>query len=338
MSILNSDFLALTLANESALASFQFDFPSGTGFVEDTGILRLEPVQNSDVSLVLSVGVHGNETGPIELVNDVVTSILEGELRLNIRLLVLIGNPVAANLGKRFCDVNLNRLFSGAWKKYEGFEAKRAQLLELAITRFFAMTEGKLGQTKLHYDLHTAIRGSVYEKFVVHPFVESETYSKEQLGFLAASGIHAVLLSHQATTTFSYYSHATHDAHAFTIELGKVYPFGQNDLSRFTELKESLLLLLQEETFAQAPISNMSVFTVLKALVKDDESYELKIAKDVENFTQFERGYVLAQSSKSQYQIEQTGDAIVFPNTQLPVGQRAGLMIRSIALDGAHLY
>jgi succinylglutamate desuccinylase len=338
MSILNNDFLALTLKNETTLAPFRFEFPTGTGYVEDTGILRLEPNKNSHVNLVLSVGIHGNETGPIELINELVTFILEGKVRLNIRLLVLIGNPVAANVGKRFCDVNLNRLFSGAWKNYKGFEAKRAQRLEQAVTDFYAETEGKSEQTKLHYDLHTAIRGSVYEKFVVHPFVQNNTYSEEQLGFLAASGIHAVLLSHQATTTFSYYSYAAHGAHTFTIELGKVYPFGKNDLSRFSELKESLLLLLQTEKFAQTAISNMSVFTVLKALVKDDESYVLNITEGVENFTQFEEGYVLAQSSKSQYQVEKTGDAIVFPNVQLPVGQRAGLMIRPIILDGSQLY
>ncbi|RUM51568.1 MAG: succinylglutamate desuccinylase, partial [Marinomonas sp.] len=37
---------------------------------------------------------------------------------------------------------------------------------------------------------------------------------------------------------------------------------------------------------------------------------------------------VLAESSLGQYVIEQEGDAIVFPNTQLPVGQRAGLVVR----------
>lgn len=337
MTILNNDFLALTLANQSAMAPFQFTFPSGTGFVEDTGILRLEPTQDASISLVLSVGVHGNETGPIELVNQLVTSILEGKVSLSVRLLVLIGNPVAANLATRFCDVNLNRLFSGAWQNYDGFEAKRAQRLEKAVSDFYAMDSKAATQTRLHYDLHTAIRGSMHEKFVVYPFVENAIYNQQQLAFLAASGIDAVLLSHQSTTTFSYYSYAEHGAHAFTVELGKVYRFGENDLSAFVNLEKSLVLLLEKGVLAQAPLSDMRIFTVLDSLIKDDDSYELSIANDVKNFTQFEKGYRLAYSQKSHYVIEQTGDAIVFPNTNLPVGQRAGLMVRPIPLEALQL-
>ena len=332
MTLLNKDFLALTLDNESGLLPFEISFPNGKGFVEDTGILRLEPNQKTSISLILPVGIHGNETGPIELVNQLVMSILEGQIPLNVRLLVIIGNPVAANRALRFCDVNLNRLFSGAWKNYEGFEADRAQRLERAVSDFYAKGNDQLNGLKLHYDLHTAIRGSVYEKFAVYPFIENKKYSQTQLEFLSASGIESVLLSHQPTTTFSYYSYAHHGAHAFTIELGKVYAFGENDLSRFSKLEESLVMLLSMGQLVHDVDLNIDVYSVLTALVKDDESYELNIADDVENFTQFDEGYVLAESKLSKYKVEKSGDAIVFPNTKLPVGQRAGLVLRKIQL------
>mgnify|MGYP000595575998 CR=1 FL=1 len=333
MTILNNDFLALTLANPKGMAPFQFTFPSGIGVVEDTGILRLEPNQTSRVSLVLSAGIHGNETGPMELLNGLVTDILTGKVVLSIRLLVIIGHPVAANAEKRFCDVNLNRLFNGAWQNSEGFEAQRAQRLEQAVSHFYSLSSGNSEQIRVHYDLHTAIRGSVHEKFAVHPFVNNALYNKQQLAFLAACGIEAVLLSHQPTTTFSFYSHVMHGAHAFTVELGKVYPFGKNDLSRFVELKKSLLLLLEQGHFAQSPLSELLVFAVQDALIKDDYSYQLNIANDASNFTQFDAGYPLAQSLKSTYRIKQTGDAIVFPNTNLPIGQRAGLVVRAVSID-----
>lgn len=337
MTILNNDFLALTLANQDGIAPFQFSFPGGVGYVEDAGILRLEPTQSSATHLVLSVGIHGNETGPIELVNQLVTAILKGAISLNIRLLVLIGNPVAANLAKRFCDVNLNRLFNGAWQEYDGFEAKRAQRLEQAICDFYSITEHKTDQIKLHYDLHTAIRGSVYEKFAVYPYVKNGVYNKEQLAFLAASGIDAVLLSHQPTTTFSYYSYAVHDAHAFTVELGKVYRFGENDLSRFADFGDSLTLLLEQGRLAQSSLATLCIFRVLDSLVKDDDSYELGIASDAKNFTALEAGYRIAHSDKGDYYIKQTGDAIVFPNIKLPVGQRAGLMVRPADMSDLQL-
>ncbi len=335
----DNDFLALTLKNPTALTPFEVAFSSGVGFIEETGILRLEPKQKSDINLVLSVGIHGNETGPIELVNQLVKAILEDRLVLNVRLLVIIGNPVSANIAERFCDVNLNRLFSGAWRNHEGIEVPRAQRLEQAVTSFF--NESPKGSQRLHYDLHTAIRGSEYEKFVVYPFIGDAAYDKEQLAFLAASGIDAVLLSHQPTTTFSYYSSAVHGAHGFTVELGKVYPFGENDLSRFDSIKHTLTSLISDGFFQSDAVQldnhPMKLFVVQDALLKDHEDYQLTISDDVKNFTEFEQGYELAHSSKSQYLVKATGDAIIFPNTNVPIGQRAGLVVRPITLNSLQL-
>ena len=342
MKIPNNDILALTLANPTHLDSFEFTFPNGVGFVEETGIFRFEPnslISSHPVSLVLSVGIHGNETGPIEMVNQLVKDILSGGLPLTIRLLVVIGNPVSANQATRFCEVNLNRLFNGAWQHYlndeEGGngqdEARRAKRLEQAVSDFYA--QDAHDTTRLHYDLHTAIRGSEYEKFAVHPFLKEPVYQYAQFGFLAASGIEAVLLSHQPTTTFSYYSYAAHGANSFTIELGKVHPFGENDLTRLDLIRQSLVSLLESAQLAQGDLSSIKVFAVQDALVKNADDYQLTIADDVKNFTDFSEGYELATSSKGGYRIAKTGDAIVFPNAGVPIGQRAGLVVRPIELN-----
>ncbi|GAB3489184.1 succinylglutamate desuccinylase [Marinomonas epiphytica] len=327
----NNDFLALTLANPEQLDAFDFAFDSGHAYVENTGIMRLEPSQKSEISLIVSVGVHGNETGPIELINRLLSSILEGQVPLKVRLLVLIGNPASALIAKRFCDVNLNRLFSGAWQNYEGPEADRAALLEDSVSRFFNADQGQAGR-RFHYDLHTAIRGSKHEKFVVYPYVESKEYSVEQLSFLAACEIDAVLLSHQATTTFSYYSHAHHNAHAFTVELGKVYKFGENDLSKFSAVEESLHSFISKGEIASANPEKLRLFRVKEALIKDSEDYQLHVSDQLENFTPFNKGDLLASSSLSQYCIEQSGDALIFPNAHVPVGQRTGLLVRPVLL------
>jgi len=341
--ISDNDILALTLSNPTHLDPFEFTFPGGVGFVVDTGIFRFEPMStrlsHDPVSLVLSVGIHGNETGPIELVNQLVKDILLGNLSLAIRLLVVIGNPVSANQATRFCEVNLNRLFNGAWQPYltnEGAglglnEARRAEQLEKAVSDFYG--QDSHGTLRLHYDLHTAIRGSKYEKFAVHPFLEEPLYQHAQFGFLVASGIEAVLLSHQPTTTFSYYSYAAHRANSFTIELGKVHPFGENDLSSFTQIQKALITLLENATLAQGDLSSIQVFAVQDALVKNADDYQLTIAEDEENFTDFEEGYELATSSAGGYRIAKTGDAIVFPNAGVPIGQRAGLVVRPIAIN-----
>lgn len=337
MRIPNSDFLSLTLENPETFVPTSFPISGAMVYIEETGILRLEPDSKSEVSLVLSVGIHGNETGPIELVNELLKAVLIGELELNIRLLIIIGNPVAANQGQRFCKVNLNRLFCSNWQHYDGYEARRAQRLEQAVSDFFANTLDSASHLRLHYDLHTAIRGSVYEKFAVYPYLEHPQYSAEQLGFLASCGIEAVLLSHQPTTTFSYYSYAEHGAYSFTIELGKVYSFGENDLSRFADLKKALIYLISQRKLLASDIESMCLFKVLDALEKDGEDYQLVFPESVKNFTAFEKGVILSHSSESEYRVKENGDAIVFPNEKVPLGQRTGLVVRPINLSDLSL-
>ena len=325
MSIPNNDLLAFTLANPSYDKTMMWSFRGGKAYLERSGVLRLEPEQAPKHSVVLSAGIHGNETAPIELVNALVQQILAGELELNVRLLVILGHPQAMIEGTRFCDVNLNRLFCGAWQRYEGMEVELAKQLEASVKRFF---DAHLVGEKFHYDLHTAIRGSEYEKFAVHPFTNGKSYSLAQFAFHAACGIEAVLLSHQPATTFSYHSYATHGAHAATVELGQVKPFGENDLTRLSAIRDSLVALLNKAELAEKSVEEMKLFEVIDVLTKDSEDYQLNIPSDLKNFTGFEAGFVLAESSLGQYVIEQEGDAIVFPNTQLPVGQRAGLVVR----------
>ncbi|RUM49001.1 MAG: succinylglutamate desuccinylase, partial [Marinomonas sp.] len=57
-----------------------WSFRAGKAYLERSGVLRLEPEQAPKHSVVLSAGIHGNETAPIELVNALVQQILAGEL------------------------------------------------------------------------------------------------------------------------------------------------------------------------------------------------------------------------------------------------------------------
>lgn len=324
MSLPNHDLLSYTLEHLGTTESLAWDFPSGKAYLEDVGVLRLEPAIDAQASVVLSVGVHGNETAPIELINIILQRLLLGQIDLSVRLLVIIGHPKAVQQGTRFCDVNLNRLFCGAWCNYQGMEVARAQSLEKHLAVFFAAHQQG---DKFHYDLHTAIRGSQYEKFAVHPY-PNRAYLKSQFRFYAAIGIEAVLLSHQPTTTFSYHSYINHGAEAATIELGQVRPFGMNNLNKLAALEMALTHLLQNGQLVQGDEGNVLLFKVVDTLVKDAEDYQLNIADEEKNFTAFDVGYVLAQSRNGGYYVKQTGDAIVFPNTHLPVGQRAGLVVR----------
>ncbi|WP_406667466.1 succinylglutamate desuccinylase [Gallaecimonas sp. GXIMD1310] len=330
----DNDLLAFTLANPDAAEPAQWTTAAGVSAeLWDTGILQLTPAQPGGKDIVLSCGVHGNETAPIEIVRDLVKAILDGQLALSHRLLILLGNPPAIKAGQREITENLNRLFSGAHSKgdNDNAERRRARALEAAVRRFYAAP----GRERLHYDLHTAIRGSKHEKFVVYPFLHGAPRSKEQIMFLAKCGVNTVLLSESPTTTFSYFSTNECAAHGFTVELGKVRPFGQNDMRRFAAAADTLAELVSQPTVALADYdpSVLNLYRISRVINKDSEQFQFTFGDDLENFTAFKKGHLLATDGTTEHRVELPEEAVIFPNAKVAVGQRACLLVTRTELD-----
>ncbi|GIU52038.1 succinylglutamate desuccinylase [Shewanella sairae] len=331
----SKDFLALTLAHPQHLPeSFQFTLDNQVNVqVWDTGVIVFEPLDLQHTKdIVLSCAVHGNETAPIELCNDLMHKLLSQEIALTERVMFLIGNPAAIHNGTRFIDENLNRLFNGAHSKGEGVcnpERVRAQKLEQYVDKFFISQAGE--RQRIHYDLHTAIRGSKHEKFAIYPYRGERKYSREQIMFLESCGINTILFHHEPTTTFSYFSSENYQADAFTIELGKVFPMGQNDMTRFIAMKEMLTLLLtgQDLQLPKFDMKRVNLYQVCRSVNKHFEDFEFTFANDVENFTAFPKGYTLAKEGGQDVKIEHEFESIVFPNAKVPVGQRTVLMLKA---------
>jgi succinylglutamate desuccinylase len=300
------------------------------------GIVSFSPEHFGAKDIVLSCGVHGNETAPIEICDKLVKQIITGELSLAHRVLFLFGNLPAMDIGERFIDENMNRLFSGAHSEPVDAntpERLRAKQLEFEVERFYSFVEGSVDESqqreRFHYDLHTAIRASKNEKFAVYPFLHGKPHSKEQLQFLLASGVKTILLSESSTTTFSYFSSHRFGAHAFTVELGKVKPFGQNDMSQFAQAVDSLTQLL---TVVRLDLPHYNeddflLYRVNQVINKSTDDFSLNFADDEPNFTDYPKGHLLAQDSGKQYRAEYDGEAIVFPNAQVAIGQRALLTV-----------
>lgn len=301
--------------------------------LSDVGVLTLEPAGPSRQDVVLSAGVHGNETAPIEMVNALVRELLSGERPLNSRLLVLLGNPPAMVAGQRELSVNLNRLFSGAHQQGDSDEHRRAALLEARVRAFFEA--GGAGRRRYHYDLHTAIRDSQREKFAIYPFRHGRPWRWQQIDFLASGGVNTILLSHSPTTTFSYFSSNEFRADAFTVELGKVHPFGENDPARLEALKSQLGRLLAEQPLAldQVDRSQVTVFDVAQVIDKRSDDFAFTFPDDAANFTPFPRGHLLATDGEHRHHVKAEQEAIVFPNARVANGQRALLTVVPVGSD-----
>ncbi|MFL1405720.1 succinylglutamate desuccinylase [Marinobacter sp. M1N3S26] len=323
------DWLAHTLATaDQSCAEASTTLPGGRLIRPGTGLLQFEPSQplNGAPALLLSAGVHGNETAPIELLNRLVDNITNGVVRPRIPLLFMLGNPPAMVAAQRFVEHNLNRLFRGAWKGYpDGGETRRAAQLETTCQAFRDRHPGPLR----HYDLHTAIRPSRREKFALYPFVEGRQVPDDELDFLAAADIGTLLLQHQPATTFSAFSAETLGAESFTLELGKVHPFGHNDLGRLTALNKALMALMEQRSLPDLDHRRSpAVFRVVHEILNTGEHFRFHIADDVANFTEYPTGTVIWEDDTTEYRVGPEPEAIIFPNPKVPVGHRVGLMVR----------
>ncbi|UTH73836.1 succinylglutamate desuccinylase [Chromobacterium sp. IIBBL 290-4] len=301
------------------------------------GCVQIDAADKAADSVLLSCGVHGNETAPIEVADGILADIDAGKLTLNCRLLVVFANASAVRQGVRYQQFDMNRLFNGAHGKHpELEESHRAAELEALATTFFSAAAGR----KLHYDLHTAIRGSAFEKFAIYPFLHERRHDRQQLAWLQHAGIEAVLLHTQAANTFSYFTSRHCQAEAFTLELGKAKPFGQNDLSRFSGIDDALRRLLSRPE-AETPAldePSLPLFQAKYDLIKHSEAFRLNLADNVENFTLLPDGMLIAEDGDTRYLAAGGQERILFPNASVKPGLRAGIIVEPAKLASPPLH
>jgi succinylglutamate desuccinylase len=339
------DWLSHTLENAGkALPQCRHGLPGGAELVQlGTGILQVIPPVNRQNThqdaMIISAGVHGNETAPIEVLNRLVNQLLSGALQPACPALLILGNPQAMVTGKRFIDTNLNRLFSGAHRRdevRETPEAGRAHQLEQLCQTFAEQTQAQ-GLALSHYDLHTAIRSSQREKFALYAFVAGRRVPAEQCAFLLEADVHTLLLQHKAGTTFASFSSSALKAQSFTVELGQVKPFGQNDLSRFQGFHNALERRLAgrpapASAAAAGDLQKLALFQVVHEILNSGEGFQFHVPDDVANFTQYAPGTVIWEDSHQRYCVGEKPEAIVFPNRNVPIGQRVGLLVSRLTV------
>lgn len=333
-------FLAYTLAGERPSASeARGTCANGVRWSWlDDGVLQLEPAmqgqgpgqahsqqRRTPRSVLASAGIHGDETAPIEILSRLVRDLTHGDAALDCRLLVILGNVDAMREACRYRDDDLNRLFSGRHAQLpDSREAPRAAALEQAAVRFFEAASTEAG-TRWHIDMHTAIRASAFEQFALLPHT-GKPFSRAMFEWLGEARISAVLLHTSKGNTYSHFTAEACNAEACTLELGKVRPFGQNDLTRFAGADEALRQLLAGTT-SNAHDDLPRVFTVIDQLTKQSDAFELLVAAAVPNFTPFAKDTLLARDGDYRYVVRHDEERIVFPNATVKPGLRAGLMV-----------
>jgi succinylglutamate desuccinylase len=278
-------------------------------------------------SVLVSVGVHGDETGPIEMVAHAVEALSREPRELAVDFMLCVGNIDAIAAGKRFIDADLNRMFRAQRGALAcAAEATRADTMIAATAAFF---DGA-GPERWHLDLHTAIRASHYPTFAVVPELIADESRQALVGWLGEAAIGAVIMNPRSAGTYSYHSAELHGAAASTVELGRVGTLGRNDLSQFDDVAAALNRLLRGRP-PHAAAAQPHVFKVAQEVVKLSDDFRMNFGRDTQNFAALKRGEVIATDGETVYTVSHDEELVVFPNPDVRVGLRAGLMVVRIA-------
>lgn len=292
------------------------------------GMLLFTPKKEAKMALLISVGIHGNETAPIELINQLCSDLLSGKTSLEVHLLVIFANIAAMRVGKRYLDDDMNRMFCQAYTSLptNNVETRRAEQIEQITQQFFQTFSPNIA--RFHLDLHTAIRSSLLPTFAILPF-QKKIYDAKLIEALSSAEIDAVVYHSEAGQTFSHYTSSVFGAASVTLELGKAKAFGENDLSQFQAVGQMIHALIKAETFPLRTIktSPMRHFQVIYSLMKSDDDFQLMLAVDAPNFTVFQQGEIVAKQSSGTYVVQHAQEWILFPNPSVKKGLRAGLML-----------
>lgn len=290
----------------------------------------VKPGDRARPRVVLSVGVHGDETAPVELLADLLHEWAVSPDSIACDFMLFVGNPAAVAAQRRFVEVDMNRLFAADIALAQCADGRRAAQVMAVVRPFCTTRDG--APPCLHLDLHTAIRPSLFKKFAVLPTILSAARRGWLVRWLEQAGLDCALLNPFPAATLSAFT-ASAGAVACTVELGRIGRFGENDHTLLRGFRQAVHTLFSGAYQPSREPPRLPMFRAQAELIKHSPSFKFLVDCAVPNFTEFAAGEVIASDTNTVYTAGESGARLVFPNPAVRVGQRAGLVVTQTTLQ-----
>lgn len=281
------------------------------------------------VPLILSCGVHGDELTPVPVVESLLADLQARRLLPLHPCLLIFANPPALAERRRYLKHNLNRLF-GAPMLPAGVEGQRARALEQHCREF---TE--LYGPGWHLDLHSTIKPSRHARFALQP-QRNHPYDSRWPAVLAQAGFSALVHQHSPAHTFAHFTCNQLGHDSFTLECGDIggeAAPGANTpepAQQTAALLDHFLrqLLTSKDLPETSPDgSTLQQYDVVVDLIRRSAGFRFHVDEQGENFATFAQGTLIADDAGQPVTAPVDGCALLFANSQVPVGDRAGLLL-----------
>ena len=325
----NGDFDIL--AERFAQAGFAVSTP-GAGMI----LILAQSAEVDRSRLLVSIGIHGDETAPIEMMADILTEFVKKPHMLAVDLMIVVGNLEAISKASRFVEVDMNRLFDSEQPATaSGAETHRATQIMEATERFLGRRGG--GTLRWHLDLHSTIRSSLYSRFAIVPVAfddgSGDAISAALGTWLAGAGIEALVFNSLPSSTYSAFSARLSGVEGVTLELGTVSVMGKNSLGHLKQTRDALSGLMKGNPLS-TDVSLPICFSVSREIRKVTASFDLRCDQATANFTEIAAHTIIATDGTETYATADRPAHLLFPNPRVAVGHRAALLLYRESKNG----
>ncbi|WP_432773736.1 succinylglutamate desuccinylase [Francisella salimarina] len=299
-------------------------------YYNDCIVAIFPTAKTSQKAMIVSVGIHGDETEPVELVYKLFNDLINGNITINRPLMIIVGNLEAIRQGKRQIEVNLNRCFDiDELSLNNSLEHKRALDIITVIDHFKKELDAENTSIELLLDLHSYVYPDYFceyqdDKTQFAICVKEQPYNLSHEKILFACNLGKVITDiNMKGTLVSFIVKKYPYITSMVFELGHAHKLGDNNPLDLENISNYLYTQVSEKYNQKIQRNSQQIekYKFCPSVIKNNETFELNNNICLKNFTKYKKGTVLAyENGEVIYKAPSDNHTVLFPWPTRPIG------------------